>query len=160
MKPKAVKDRYATIKIVEIVEPREMSFEEAKEKATTAFEEEKTQELLAKLAQEKLDNFDVNNSITSPYISLDSSDNLNLLNKQETLQFTQKLFTSQESSGIIQVMNKSIVYKIVDQKIVSDKKSENLPIEAMNQMKKQNFESNLIQSLDKKYKTQVFVEGL
>jgi len=160
MKPKAVKDRYATIKIVEIVEPREMSFEEAKEKATTAFEEEKTQELLAKLAQEKLDNFDVNNSITSPYISLDSSDNLNLLNKQETLQFTQKLFTSQESSGIIQVTNKSIVYKIVDQKIVSDKKSENLPIEAMNQMKKQNFESNLIQSLDKKYKTQVFVEGL
>jgi len=160
MKPKAVNDRYATIKVIEIIEPREMNFEEAKEQATVAFNEEKTTELLAKLAQEKFDNFDDNSSITSPYISLDTSDNLNLLEKEESLQFIQKLFTSQERSGIIQVMNKSIVYKIIDQKITSDNKSENFPIEAMNQIKKQDFESNLIERMGKKYKTQVFVEGL
>jgi len=54
LKPKAVGSRYATVKILDIIEPRVKSFDEAKELVTKEFKIMKTQELLDKRAKELL----------------------------------------------------------------------------------------------------------
>ena len=160
LKPKAIDNRYATIKIVEVIKPREMSFDEAKEQITREYRLEKQKEELAKLSQESLKNIDNNSTNISDFITLDRVESIGTLSPQESREFIQELFVSQEKSGIIQITSKSIIYKILDQKIVSNDKNRGLIGSVANQIKKRDFESNLIEKLEKRYKTQIFVEGL
>ncbi len=160
LKPKAVNNRYATIKIVEIITPREMSFEEAKVQVTAEFTVQKQKEQLAKLSEESLKNIDNNSTEVSDFITLDRVQPIGTLTAQESREFIQQLFISQQKNGIIEVTNKSVVYKILEQKIITNKQTSDLINAVANQIKKRDFESNLIKSLDKRYKTQIFVEGL
>ena len=162
LKPKAVSDRYATIKITALIEPREMSFEEAKSLVSADYEKNMRTEGLTKLADNTLKNFDESNATLSDFVSLDSRDPLKPLNIQESLQFLQKLFTSQKEKGIISVESKAVVYKIVEQKITSsgEKEKSELIKKSADQIKAQDFQSNLIKNLSQKYSIKKFVEGI
>ncbi len=162
LKPKAIKNRYATIKIVTIVEPREMNFEEAKTMVTAEYEKVSKTEGLTTLAESTLKNFDESKATVSDFVTLDSRDALSPLNIQETLQFLQKLFTSQKENGIITIENKVVVYRVIEQKMAINSESNNTELikSSVNQIKTQDFQSNLLKSLGQKYKTQKFVEGI
>ena len=162
LKPKAVADRYATIKIIKIEEPREMNFDEAKALVIIDYKKKLASEGLTKLAESTLENFDKSNATMSGFVTLDTRDNLKPLNIQESLQFLQKLFTSVKEKGIILVLDKVVVYKILESKMVPSEDSNKTMFvnNAVNQIKKQDFESNLLKQLSQQYKTQVFVEGL
>jgi len=160
LKPKAVKNRYVTIKIIDIIQPREMSFEEAKKEVSSNYTHQKQKEKLAQLAEESLTNIDANTTTVSDFITLDRAKPIEGLSPQESREFIQQLFISQEKSGIIEILNRSVVYKILEQKIVSNPQTKDLISNVANQIKKRDFESNLIKSLDKRYKTEIFVEGL
>ena len=162
LKPKAIGDRYATIKIVTIIEPREMSFEEAKTMAAAEYEKVSKAEGLTALAESTLKNFDESQATVSGFVTLESRDALSPLNIQETLQFLQKLFTSQKDNGIIAIENKVVIYKIIEQKMAISAENNNTEFvkSSVNQIKTQDFQSNLLKRLGQKYKIEKFVEGI
>jgi len=161
LKPKVVTDQYATIKIKNITKPKVMSFEEAKEKVTLNYDNQAKKKGLLSLAETTLETLDKSNPILSAFVNLNNSDNLEALNSEERLQFLQKLFTSNKEKGIISVLDKVVVYTIVEQKILSmDANKSDSVKQTVNQIKKKIFESNLLEMLDKKYPTEVYVEGL
>jgi peptidyl-prolyl cis-trans isomerase D len=161
LKPKVVTDQYITIKIDKIKEPETMTFEEAKKDVTEMYTVQAKKEALLTLAESTLKNLDKTDATVSEFISLEKHDNLKPLNSEESLQFLQKLFTSSKEKGIISVLDKVIVYNIIEQKFLPmDENKTSLVKGTVNQIKKRTFESNLIKMLDKKYPTEVYMEGL
>jgi len=161
LKPKIVSDRYATIKIISVTEPRVMTFNEAKEEVGKLYAVEAKKEALMKLAESTLKNFDKANASISDFVTLDKFDNFTPLNSQESLQFLQKLFTSSKEKGIISVLDNMIVYNITAQKFLPmDQNKTDALKKTVNTIKQRTFESNLIKILDKKYPTEVYMEGL
>ena len=160
-KPKVVADRYATIKILNIKEPQVKTFEEAKNEVSEMYALQAKKDALLKLAESTLKNFDKSQANVSDFVTLEKHDNLKALNLQESLQFLQKLFTSSEENGIISVLDKVIVYNIIEQKLLPmDGNKTDLVKQTVNQVKQNIFESNLIKMLDEKYPTEVYMEGL
>jgi peptidyl-prolyl cis-trans isomerase D len=160
-KPKTVSDKYATVKIVSVIEPKVKSFENAKNDVVDIYKYKMQKEGLSKLADNTLKNFSQSDKMLSEFIDLDSTTSIKPLNLQESLQFTQKLFTSAKEMGIISVSDKMIVYNIIEQKVINlDKNNTELVKETVNQIKNNIFESNLIKVLDSKYSTEVYMEGL
>ncbi|CAA6821513.1 MAG: Peptidyl-prolyl cis-trans isomerase PpiD (EC [uncultured Sulfurovum sp.] len=161
IKPKVVSDKYVTVKINSIKEPTEMSYEEAKKKVTRVYDKQAKKEALLTLAESTLENIENTDMTVSDFISLQTNDNLKSLNSQETLQFVQKLFTSNKEKGIISVLDKVIVYNIVEQKILPmDENQTNIVEQTLSKVKKETFETNLIKMLDAKYPTEVYMKGL
>jgi len=161
LKPKAVGNKYASVKLNKVLLPKVMNFDKAKEKVKTDYLVQARKEALNTLAEDTLTHFNEANATLSDYLSLQDDVNIKSLNKQESLQFLQKLFTSNKEKGIISVGDKIIVYKIKDQKILpSDKKKAEIVKQTTAKIKKTTFEHNLIQQLDEKYPTEVYMGGL
>jgi len=160
LKPKIMGNRYVTIKIIEKIEPKEMSFENAKVEVTKAYISEQKSKELEKLSADTLKNLDKSNPIVSRFIKLDDKEPIDGLTLDETRAFISQLFTSQDKGGIIQIKGKSVVYAILEQKIIPTNREDKLIKNITKQIKQQEFESNLIKSLGKKYQTQMFVKGL
>jgi len=161
LKPKVVANSYATVKIENVTLPKVKSYEEAKEEVMLLYTVQTKKEALLGLAESTLKNFDQNDAIISDFVKLEENVNLNSLNNQESLQFLQKLFTSSKEKGIISVLDKVIVYNILEQKLDPvDANETNFVKETVNKLKQNTFESNLIKMLDKKYPTEVYMGGL
>ena len=161
LKPKVVGDYYATVKINKIVPPRVKRFEEAKAEVTALYMLQAKKEALAALAEKTLKHFDEINATKSGYLSFSKDTRLDQLDKQESLQFLQKLFTSNKEKGMISAGNKIVIYKIEDQKILPlDKEKVEIVKQTTAKIKKRTFESDLIQLLSNRYPTEVYVGGL
>ena len=161
LKPKVVGEQYVTIKINAVKEPQVMTYEEAKEKVTAVYNKQASKEALLALAETTLKDFKESDSILSEFVTLNTRDNLKSLNLQESLQFLQKLFTSNKEKGIISVLDKVIVYNIIEQKLLStDANQTDFVNQTVKQMKKKTFESNLLKMLDTQYPTKVYMGGL
>ena len=161
IKPKIVAEQYITLKIDSINDPKIKSYKEAKEEVLKAFKAQEEKEALMILAEATLKDIKESNANMSDFVTLNDFDNLKSLNSQESLQFLQKLFTSVKEKGIISVLDKVIVYNILDQRLEPmDKNGTNPVKQNVNQLKKIIFENNFIKILDKKYPTDVYVEGL
>jgi peptidyl-prolyl cis-trans isomerase D len=161
LKPKVVGAQYVTVKINSVQAPKVMTYEQAKEKVTTIYDVQAKKEALLTLAESTLKTLDTSDATVSDFVTLTKRDNLESLNSQESLQFLQKLFTSNKEKGIISVLDKVIVYNIIEQKLLSmDANQTDVVKQTVNQMKKKTFESNLLKMLDKQYPTEVYMGGL
>jgi peptidyl-prolyl cis-trans isomerase D len=162
LKPKAVDGRYAIIRISNIVEPREMNFDEAKEIVASEYKETATKEALDTLAETTLKNFDEKNATISDFLTLNRKENLKPLNMEKTTIFLKKLFTSQKEKGIISINKKIVVYKILEQKMVADLDDDMKKFikNSVNQIKSQDLQSNIIKSLGERYEIQKFAKGI
>jgi len=162
LKPKPVEYRYATIKIDTVIEPKEMSFQDAKAEVTSDYTKEMKKEALAKLAETTLKNIGAENATVSDFVTLDTQVPLKPLNIQESLQFLQKLFTSQKEIGMITIEDKSVVYRVLEQKFgtLDEARNKALVKESVNLIKSRDLQSNLIKILGEKYPVKKFVEGI
>jgi peptidyl-prolyl cis-trans isomerase D len=161
LKPKVVTDRYATVKVAEIIPPRTMTYEEAKPQVTALFTAQAKTNLLNTKAEEVFQHFDESNATTSEFLSLNQNVNLDPLNQQESLQFVQKLFTSTKEKGMISISDNIVIYKVREQKVLELDAEERAYIKATaSQLKQRTFENNLLKMLDSKYPTEVYAEGL
>ncbi len=158
LKPKVVGSRYAIIKITNIAEPTIKTFKEAKDEVLPIFKSEMAREKLAKLAEDNLKNFEKIKSNISNFITLKNIQKQKLgLNRQEGAEFISKLFTSDQEKGIISIGDKVVVYKIIEQKLITLDKNDTKGLKLnVDQIKKQSFQSNLMQELDKKYPTKFY----
>jgi len=159
LKPKAVGERYVSFRIDGIILPRPMSFEEASRAAERDWMKKVRAEALSKKAQHLLKEKKALKH-ESGYLSLTQSETLSPLSQQESLQFLQKLFTSNEKEGIIDVHGKKVVYRITDQKIgKATKEMDREMREATGRIKKGEFEASLLSELSRKYPVKSFVKG-
>ena len=158
LKPKIVNNMYAILKIVDIKESVTKTFEEAKKSITSVYKSDMSKELLAKLAESTLTDIDNKKIETSSFITLKNiSKQILGLNEQESSTFASKLFTSDREKDIISIGNKVIVYKIVEQKIVTIDKNETEGLyQNANRMKGDVFQTNLMQLLDNRYPTEIY----
>ncbi|MBL0721988.1 MAG: peptidyl-prolyl cis-trans isomerase [Sulfurovum sp.] len=160
LKPKVISNRYISVKIIKKIEPREMTFAEAKDSVKQAYILQEKDVSLNKLAQDTLKNFDKSSPIVSNFIKIDSNEALESLTLDESRSFIQRLFISQTKNDIISLGDKTVVYNILEQKMNSADIKDDLIENLTKQIKQQDFESNLIENLGKKYKTKMFVKGL
>ena len=158
IKPKAVNNRYASVKIINIVEPVTKTFEQVKNEITPIYLKEAKKEALSLLAEKKLSTIDNDEINMSTFITLDNAETQNIgLNKQETVNFISKLFTSEQEKGIIPIGSKVIVYKIVEQKLITlENNSTKELYKNTDQVKEQSFQTSLIKKLDKMYPTEFY----
>ena len=159
IKPKPVGDRYATVKVLQVVEPRPMSFAEAKERVTKDWSAQAAEAELRQRA-EALSKDPAKLEKESGYLSLARPEALTPLNQSESAQFLQKLFTSNKKVGIISINKKMVVYRIVDQKI--DAKDANVSGVAQvtaDRIKEGEFERSLLKELSQRYPVKTFVKG-
>ncbi len=160
IKPKAVGERYATVKVDDTIEPREMSFDEAKDKVTEDYTKTAAAKALDKVATEYIDGKKKLNK-TTEFLSASKPATLEGLTKKESLQFFKKLFTSNKHVGMITLSNKRIVYRVSEQRIG---KTQNERVEELtsitNKIKSSDLSDNLMKELSEKYKIQKFVKGI
>ncbi len=161
IKPKIVGDRYATIKIDNIIMPKVKTFNEAKNEVTKQYLIQAKKEALLKLANKEEKEFNKSKATISDFIKISQNIKLNQLSSKESLQFLEKLFTSTKEKGIISISDKIIIYDILAQKIAPIDANQTEIIDmTTNRLKETIFESNLIKMLDKKYPTKVYIGGL
>jgi peptidyl-prolyl cis-trans isomerase D len=158
LKPKIIGNRYATLKIVNIKEPVIKTFEEAKELVTPQYKEGIIKESLAQLAESTLKDIDKKKGKISNFLTLKNIEKQHLgLNEQESSNFGSKLFTSNQEKGIISIGEKVVVYKVIEQKLVSlDENDTKVLRQNVDGLKMQSFESNLMKKLGKKYPTEFY----
>ena len=158
LKPKVVSDKYAAVKIVNIIAPVVKTFDEVKEDITPLYKREASKEALATLAETKLSTIDNDETNVSNFITLDNAEKQKIgLNPQETSDFISKLFTSNKEKGIIPIGSKVMVYKIVEQKLVTLENNETKDLyKNIDLVKKQSFQANLIKKLDEMYPTKLY----
>jgi len=158
LKPKVVGNRYASVKITNIVNPVTKTFTEVKDEITPIYQEEAKKEALLSLSEKKLTNIDKLDTNVSTFITLDNAEKQNIgLNQQETANFISKLFTSQEEKGIIPIGSKVVVYKIIEQKLIPlESNATNIMRENADKVKNQSFQAALMKALDKKYPTKLY----
>ena len=158
LKPKVVKNQYASVKIVNIVKPKVKTFDEVKSTITPLYQEEAERNALSLLAEEKLTQIDNQETNVSTYLTLNNAETQKLgINKQETANFISSLFTSEQEKGIIPIGSKVIVYKIIEQKLIPLENNETSELtKSADKVKNQSFQANLIKMLDKKYPTKLY----
>ena len=158
VKPKVVGNRYASVKITNIVNPVTKSFTDVKEQITDIYKKDAEKEALLALSEDKLTKIDKLDTNVSTFLTLDNAEKQNLgLNTQETSNFIDKLFTSQEEKGIIPIGSKVVVYKIIEQKLIPLESNEtNIMQKNADKVKNQSFQATLMKALDKKYPTELY----
>jgi peptidyl-prolyl cis-trans isomerase D len=161
LKPKAVGNSYATIKIQKVIPSVTKSYQEAREEAKSAYLQQAQKEALFELAEGKLNDFNASSGTTSEYLQLNKPAILPPLNGQQSKEFVEKLFTSSKEKGIISVSDTVVVYKLLAQKMEAMDSNETHMLEqTVDSLKRSTFEANLIDLLDKKYPTETYVNGL
>ena len=158
IKAKVVDNRYASVKVINIVNPVTKAFNAVKEEITSIYRIESEKEALAKLSEEKLSKIDNIDTNVSTFITLDNQEAQKIgLNQQETGIFVSKLFTSEQEKGIIPIGSKVLVYKIIEQKLISlENNSTNILHDNVTQVKNQSFQAELMKILDNKYPTKLY----
>jgi peptidyl-prolyl cis-trans isomerase D len=157
LKPKVIENKYAVLKIDHITLAKEKTFEEAKKEVEALYLLQAKKEALFTLAEEKLQSINKENATVSKFLKLDTIGELKPLNSQESLQFAQKLFTSSKEKGMISLIDKVVVYSILEQKLTTSDKNATATV---NKLKQNTFESNLIKVLSEKYPTEKYIGGL
>ncbi len=158
LKPKVVGNRYAAVKITNIIEPKTKKYSEVKNRIHALYKEQAQKEALLSLAESKLSNIDNIELNVSTFITLDNVEAQNLgLNQQETANFISKLFTSEEEKGIIPIGSKVMVYKIIEQKLIPlESNRTKIIYENADNVKAQSFQINIMEALAKKYPIKLY----
>ncbi|NPA59178.1 MAG: peptidyl-prolyl cis-trans isomerase, partial [Epsilonproteobacteria bacterium] len=156
IKPIILKDEYIIVKLLKINPSRVKTFQEAKAQLLPTYIDEQKKSKLLELAKDSLSNFD---GQTTDFITTQDAIKLTDLKPQEANEFLISLFTSQKKSSFIPLNSgKIVLYNIVEQKLLSKTNTnENNPIV---KIKSALFNEGLIKTLQNKYKTEIFIEGL
>ncbi len=157
IKPKPVGTKYATIRVEEVIDPKPMAFEKAKPMVEQKITLNKSVEKMESKAKDILAKIDNEELTTSEYVGLAKQTTLPPLDKQESLQFLQNLFTSSEKKGIIRLSKRLVVYKIVDQRLsaVDANITQSVQNQA-SQIKKSVFESALFDKLNSQFPVRAY----
>ncbi len=156
MKPIFVNGAYHTFELIKVNSSTPKSYEDAKEEILAVYTAQTSKEKLQELANNSLATF---NGTNTEFITSRDVDKIKGLEKQESTEFLQKLFVSDKKRSYI-VLNsgKIVLYYILEQKLL-DKSNNNL-LSSVKKLKSGMFNKALIKTLENKYTTEIFIQGL
>ena len=160
LKPKAIKDRYLTLHLVDVVKPKVMSYEEAKELVLKEYKAKKQEEELNKLVEKSLKNSNDFNIEPKDYITLSKFEVLPNLTPQDSALVTRALFGSDKKINSVKVSDGVVVYEVVEQKILDNNDTTNSLDKEIATIKSSELTSNLLKDLSSKYTTEVFIKDI
>jgi len=155
LKPIEVDGEFFTFELLKVNASQTKTFDQAKDQVTAIFVAEKKKEKLFNLASESLPNF---TGVKTDFISNTDAEKISLLNKDEANEFLMKLFNAQNKNGTISLASgKLVIYNILEQKLLNKTHEDT---DSMKRLKSTIFSAGLMKNLSKKYKTEIFVQGL
>ncbi|MEN4052421.1 peptidylprolyl isomerase [Sulfurimonas sp. NWX79] len=155
-KPVLVNDTYYIIELVKTNPAMPKSFEAARTEVLPLYLKQKRKEKLFELANNSLATF---KGKTTDFITVSSLDAMNGLSKAETAEFLQKLFTSDKKRAFITLKDEKVVlYNILEQKLLNNKNSNQSDV--ITRLKSTMFSEGLLKTLQNKYQTEIFIQGL
>ncbi|MBA1432257.1 MAG: peptidylprolyl isomerase [Epsilonproteobacteria bacterium] len=155
-KPILINDTYYIIELVKTNPAVPKSYEAAKAEILPLYLKQKRKEKLLALANSSADTFI---GKTTDYITVSSVDAINGLSKEEAGEFLQKLFTTNKKKAFIILKDgKIVLYNILEQKLLNNKNSNESDVIA--RLKSTLFSEGLMKTLQSKYKTEIFIQGL
>jgi peptidyl-prolyl cis-trans isomerase D len=132
------------------------SFEAARAEVLPLYLKQKQKEKLFELANNSLATF---KGKTTDFITVSSVDAVNGLSKEETAEFLQKLFVSNKKRAFITLKDgKVVLYNILEQKLLNNKNSNQSDV--ITRLKSTMFSEGLLKTLQNKYQTEIFIQGL
>ncbi len=155
-KPINIDGIYYIFELTKIVPSKPKSFEEAKSEVLPLYIAQIKKEKLMKLANNSVNTFI---GKTSDFLTITSVDKLPPLSKQEAADFLQKLFVSDKKRSFIGLNNQKIVlYNILEQKLLTN--TNNNVSDTIAKLKSTMFNEGLIKTLQNKYQTEIYIQGL
>ena len=154
-KPIQINNTYYTFELVKIVPSKNKTFADAKAEVTPLYIKQTKEKKLLEIAKNTYKNFQ---GITTDFITLNDSDKLTVLSQQEAAEFLQKLFTSDKKNSFITLQSgKIVLYNILEQKLLTKTNNNS---DTIAQIKRALFNEGLIQTLQNKYQTEIYIKGL
>jgi len=156
LKPVKVRDSYYVVKLLKTMPSQVKTFNEAKELVLPLYITETKKDKLLALAKSSFKTF---KGITTQFLTMKDSDKLDILTLNDSSEFLKKLFdTDKKSSFIVLNDGKIVLYRIVEQKLLTDVKYEKT--DRMMNLKNSMFNEALLNNLNNKYNTKILVKGL
>lgn len=159
LKPIEYENGFLVARLVKTNEPKAMTFEEAKADVTKEYQVVQMKDILVKKSLAQLDMFQ---GTDIGFVSIDSDITIPTLTKSETRMFLSQLFANNDKKGYIIIGNKSVLYNILEQKLLSNNKLKEHN-EELTKMAKQ-FENDqiqkaLLEELSKRYVIEQYYKG-
>ena len=156
MKPVLVNGVYHTIELVKVNPTTQKSYEEAKADIELLYMQETKKKKLQELANNTLSTF---NGTNSDFLTVDDVTKIEELDTTEATEFLEKLFNSDKKRSYITLSSgKIVLYYILEQKLLTKTNSD---LQAsMMKLKDGIFNEALIKTLEKKYQTEKYIQGL
>ena len=156
-KPVAVNGSYYIIELIKIHPAVAKTFATAKAEVLPLYLKEKRKEKLLELANRLLPTF---NGKTADLVTVSSVEKIPELTKEEAAKFLQQLFTSDKKQSFIVIDDQKIIlYDILEQKLLQNSDA-NKASDLVTQLKSTIFSEGLLETLQKRYKTEIFIQGL
>ncbi len=155
LKPVKMDGEYFTFELLKINPSKVKTFEEAKNLVLPLFIKEQRRKKLLEIAKNSLENFE--GAITD-FIRIKDAMLLKEISLTQANDFLSQVFNSQTKKGIIKLEDGTIIlYDILEQKMLN---ITNTKEDSILQIKNTMFNEGLIENLQKKYSTKIFLEGL
>jgi peptidyl-prolyl cis-trans isomerase D len=156
IKPILVNGVYYIFELTKVNPAVTQTFEQAKAKVLPSYVATVSNQKLQELAQNSVATF---NGTTTDFITSAQIANITQLSATEAKEFLSKLFTSTQKRSFITLNSgKVVLYNILEQKLLPNIKiDQNNPIV---RLKSAMFNEGLIKTLQNKYQTEIFIEGL
>lgn len=156
LKPRVVNDQYVIIKLNKLNPSVSKSFEEAKAQVAAVYASQAKENQLQQLAQSSIATF---NGKNTDFITAKDVTKVAGLTEQEGSEFLSQLFQNNKKRGFVTLSNKKIVlFNILEQKLLDNSK-ENVD-SVIVKLRTDLLNQNLLKMLKKRFKTEIFVEGL
>ena len=156
LKPRVVNDQYVIIKLDKMNPSVPKTFEEAKAQVAAMYASQAKENQLQQLAQSSLATF---NGKNTDFITAKDVTKIAGLTEQEGSEFLSQLFQNNKKRGFVTLSNKKIVlFNILEQKLLDNSK-ENVD-SVIVKLRTDLLNQNLLKVLKKRFKTEIFVEGL
>ncbi len=156
LKPILVDNTYYIFELTKINPATTKIYEEAKAELLPDYIAQATSTKLQELAQNSVATF---NGITTDFITNSATNKITQLSQLEAKEFLSKLFTSTKKRSYIALNSgKIVLYNILEQKLLDNSNNDqNNPIV---RLKSAMFNEGMIKTLQNKYQTEIFIEGL
>ncbi len=159
-KPVAVDDGYVVFKIDKRVPPRQLTYEESKRFVDPIVQREAAKKELEELAQRQTKDF---SGKVTDYVGISDASTLTDLTNEEAQQFMSTLLTTSERVGVVNLGEKAVIYKILEQKLFEDEIEEADSAFARNsveRVKSDTIIEDLIGELKNRYTIETYIETL
>ena len=156
LKPILVDNTYYIFELTKINPATTKTYEEAKVELLPDYIAQATSTKLQELAQNSVATF---NGVTTDFITNSETSKITQLSQLEAKEFLSKLFTSTKKRSYIALNSgKIVLYNILEQKLLDNSNNDqNNPIV---RLKSAMFNEGMIKTLQNKYQTEIFIEGL